>query len=209
MLVVHPSSTCDVCLEPYNWTTPRNAPHAIQCGHIFCQQCLENLHPSVCPLCRKSFGSVKKLHVDRLTDVQHGSTVEEDEADLLHRIALHFADGTEVDRAEAIIRYVYEWMAVHPENLSASRTLRTATTALHNYKSLQQKSEGYQRDIRQISENYMNLERNAKADRDRTKKVEEGLLVKVEELEAQIEAYGLCVVFNRSVSDTELSSGFN
>lgn len=40
MLVVHPSSQCDVCLDPYNWSTPAKAPHAIQCGHIFCYECV-------------------------------------------------------------------------------------------------------------------------------------------------------------------------
>lgn len=40
MLVVHPSSQCDVCLDAYNWSTPAKAPHAIQCGHIFCYECV-------------------------------------------------------------------------------------------------------------------------------------------------------------------------
>ncbi len=38
MLVVHPSSQCDVCLDPYTWTLPAKTPHAIQCGHIFCYE---------------------------------------------------------------------------------------------------------------------------------------------------------------------------
>ncbi|KAG1720175.1 hypothetical protein EDB19DRAFT_1778535, partial [Suillus lakei] len=37
MLVVHPASCCDVCLDPYSISSePTNSPHAITCGHIFC-----------------------------------------------------------------------------------------------------------------------------------------------------------------------------
>ena len=36
MLVVGPDSTCDVCLESY--TNGANVPHAITCGHVFCQK---------------------------------------------------------------------------------------------------------------------------------------------------------------------------
>ena len=42
MLVVHPSSQCDVCLDAYTWSTPAKSPHAIQCGHIFCYECVSN-----------------------------------------------------------------------------------------------------------------------------------------------------------------------
>ena len=45
MLVVHPSSQCDVCLDAYTWSTPAKSPHAIQCGHIFCY---EYVSPSSC-----------------------------------------------------------------------------------------------------------------------------------------------------------------
>ena len=37
MLVLHPNSRCDVCLEGYHG--PRD-PIAISCGHIFCQWCV-------------------------------------------------------------------------------------------------------------------------------------------------------------------------
>ncbi|KAF9044231.1 hypothetical protein BJ165DRAFT_1327778, partial [Panaeolus papilionaceus] len=67
MLVVHPSSRCDVCLVEYNWETSGNQPYAIACGHIFCRTCLFALTPPLCPLCRKPFlpPKIKKLHVDR------------------------------------------------------------------------------------------------------------------------------------------------
>ena len=47
MLVVHPASLCDVCLDPYNISSePANSPHVIACGHIFCLTCvLPTGHP--------------------------------------------------------------------------------------------------------------------------------------------------------------------
>ncbi|CAL1710963.1 unnamed protein product [Somion occarium] len=67
MLIVHPSSVCDVCLEPYGWEEQARTPHAIPCGHIFCYSCLQLTTPSNCPLCRKAFlpQRIKKIHVDR------------------------------------------------------------------------------------------------------------------------------------------------
>ncbi|EDR11660.1 uncharacterized protein LACBIDRAFT_314104 [Laccaria bicolor S238N-H82] len=35
MLVVHSSSSCDICLGAYDWDIPTQAPHTIPCGHIF------------------------------------------------------------------------------------------------------------------------------------------------------------------------------
>ena len=37
MLIVHASSSCDICLEDYDWDIPTQTPHAIPCGHIFCK----------------------------------------------------------------------------------------------------------------------------------------------------------------------------
>ena len=83
MLQVHPDSTCDVCLDPYNFSNNAKTPHAIGCGHVFClewvakghspsnadtpRRCLAHLnHPTSCPLCRKTFlrDRIKKLHID-------------------------------------------------------------------------------------------------------------------------------------------------
>lgn len=36
-LIIHPSSCCDVCLEPLTYDEPR-PPFAIPCGHIFCRE---------------------------------------------------------------------------------------------------------------------------------------------------------------------------
>ncbi|TFK50337.1 hypothetical protein OE88DRAFT_240660 [Heliocybe sulcata] len=65
MLVVHPNSTCDVCLEGY--TSGSNVPHSISCGHVFCLRCLQSLTRLICPLCRTTFDpiEIRKLHIDK------------------------------------------------------------------------------------------------------------------------------------------------
>ena len=40
MLVLHPSSRCDVCMDAYTFQTIAETPHAIPCGHIFCRPCV-------------------------------------------------------------------------------------------------------------------------------------------------------------------------
>ncbi|KAI0685364.1 hypothetical protein BC835DRAFT_526699 [Cytidiella melzeri] len=63
MIVLHPNSACDVCLEGYGAS---NSPYSIACGHIFCLRCLRSLTKQSCPLCRTGFHGhdVRKLHVD-------------------------------------------------------------------------------------------------------------------------------------------------
>lgn len=85
-LVIHPSSCCDICLDPYS-NSSATSPHAIECGHIFCLgcvnlgqlaprnniylvlshilRCLHSLNQNICPLCREPFDPdrAKKLHV--------------------------------------------------------------------------------------------------------------------------------------------------
>ncbi|KAJ7071206.1 hypothetical protein C8F01DRAFT_1109541 [Mycena amicta] len=60
--VIHPTTYCDVCLEAYT----NSAPYAIPCGHIFCENCLRNVEPSNCPLCRRPFAEdrKKRLYVE-------------------------------------------------------------------------------------------------------------------------------------------------
>ncbi|EDR09933.1 uncharacterized protein LACBIDRAFT_325830 [Laccaria bicolor S238N-H82] len=65
MLIVHASSSCDICLDAYDWDTPTQMPHAIPCGHIFCK---------TCPFCRNQFvaNRIVKLHVDRPATLEQG-----------------------------------------------------------------------------------------------------------------------------------------
>jgi hypothetical protein len=36
MLVLHPSSSCDICMEDYELDSLAKTPHVIDCGHILC-----------------------------------------------------------------------------------------------------------------------------------------------------------------------------
>ena len=134
MLVVHPASLCDVCLDPYIISEPANSPHAIACGHIFCltcvlpcrtpqfavntlsvSRCLRNLSPSACPLCRKAFqpDRVKKLHVAGPPELDGAAEemIEAEAAQLLQRVSL--ASGEDVPDVEIIdvITEVEEWLS--------------------------------------------------------------------------------------------------
>lgn len=84
MLSLGSGSVCDVCLEPFGRN--QKAPCSIQCGHVFCVECVHSLidHGTAahsillsysclnhiarptCPLCRVHFEarSVIKLHID-------------------------------------------------------------------------------------------------------------------------------------------------
>jgi len=93
MLVLHPSSACDICYDTYGQENPAST---IPCGHIFCYRCVRRLglllkheafplirfrlcprihrcisvcRPSVCPLCRKKFSS---SHVTKLRTADVG-----------------------------------------------------------------------------------------------------------------------------------------
>ncbi|KAK0443117.1 uncharacterized protein EV420DRAFT_1278094 [Desarmillaria tabescens] len=72
MLCLGSGSTCDVCLEPFGNDT--KAPCSIECGHVFCLNCLNQITRLKCPLCRSRFepqGFVK-LHID-VDDVRSSS----------------------------------------------------------------------------------------------------------------------------------------
>ncbi|KAJ4474277.1 hypothetical protein J3R30DRAFT_653268 [Lentinula aciculospora] len=84
MLIVHPSSCCDVCLDPYSWQeeTTLKEPYAIQC--------LERTATATCPLCRKRFNrdSIKKLHMD--------APPGDDDSAIIQKLILAWDDEVEV-----------------------------------------------------------------------------------------------------------------
>lgn len=143
MLIVHPSSTCDICLDGYNWTTPANAPHAIACGHVFCLRCVEQLRdirlllrkcirclrllsPSTCPLCRKAFqpDRIKKLHVDRLaTGNDDDDRTQAEEFELIQHVALFFGENTPDEDVNTVLGEVHDWLALQGDNPSSVSVL--------------------------------------------------------------------------------------
>lgn len=131
MLVLHPSSRCDVCLDSYLCSSADTTPTAIACGHIFCRTCLASLHPSTCPLCRKPFAPdrAKRLHVDKPPPSQDGAGGGEGEgaraeADtLLQQIALVSGEHTPAEDARQIVAGVEQWLAVQPADPNLVRFL--------------------------------------------------------------------------------------
>ncbi|EIW55723.1 uncharacterized protein TRAVEDRAFT_129815 [Trametes versicolor FP-101664 SS1] len=114
MLLVHPSSQCDVCLDPYTWNTAAKSPHAIQCGHVFCLDCLRSVHPTNCPLCRKGFNPerIKKLHVDKVNGDGSGPAgAKLEEYEFFRRIAVLFDHRSEPEEINALVEEVNAWVA--------------------------------------------------------------------------------------------------
>ncbi|KAG1838594.1 hypothetical protein DFJ58DRAFT_813836 [Suillus subalutaceus] len=136
MLVVHPSSCCDICLDPYSTSDLATSPHAIaECGHIFCFRCLHSLNTNTCPLCREVFDPdrVKKLHIGNPSDQENaeGDNAEQgvvyDHANLLlHRMSLVSGEGIpEVDVAE-VVSEVQEWLQSQPDDSNSVSPFHSA-----------------------------------------------------------------------------------
>ncbi|TFK36277.1 hypothetical protein BDQ12DRAFT_654772, partial [Crucibulum laeve] len=140
MLVVHPSSCCDICLDPYSWETPECTPHAIPCGHIFCRRCLSHVDPPTCPLCRKAYTSerFKKLHVDRPDEV-----VDPTEVTLLQKFVLKW-DGPEDELAE-VTSEVNSWLS----DTADDTPLKKARDVLSRYQRIRTKLEQERRKFQQ------------------------------------------------------------
>ncbi|KII85514.1 hypothetical protein PLICRDRAFT_319062 [Plicaturopsis crispa FD-325 SS-3] len=137
-LLIHPTSTCDVCLEPYSWSTQAQTPHAIACGHVFCLNCLQNLRQPVCPLCRKSFqpDRAKRLHVDKFTGESDADTIDQDVFALMQRIALVSGEHQPEEQVTETIRDVEGWLNTQPGGSSPTsiRTLSASIDALRRYR---------------------------------------------------------------------------
>lgn len=148
MLVVGPNSTCDVCLECY--TNGVNIPHAISCGHVFCQKCLEHLVQNKCPLCRIHFDplEVRRLHVDRDPNVK--ATIEEESAQcpfptpvaddeaqrLLNEITRIVKEGAKINE---IRRVIDECRTYYKSQGDQYTPVRVSCLLLHNLAESQRK----------------------------------------------------------------------
>lgn len=148
MLVVGPNSTCDVCLECY--TNGVNIPHAISCGHVFCQKCLEHLVQNKCPLCRIHFDplEVRRLHVDRDPNVK--ATIEEEPAQcsfptpvadeeaqrLLNEITRIVKEGAKINE---IRRVIDECRTYYKSQGDQYTPVRVSCLLLHNLAESQRK----------------------------------------------------------------------
>ena len=75
-------------------------------------------HPSLCPLCRKTFSPerIKKLHIDRYVP---NDSIEPDETpqinDFLQRIALVSGEDMQEDSVADVLSEVSRWLATRSE----------------------------------------------------------------------------------------------
>ncbi|KAH0828716.1 hypothetical protein J3R83DRAFT_3124 [Lanmaoa asiatica] len=147
MLVVGQNSTCDICLECY--TSGANVPHAITCGHVFCQKCLEHLMQQKCPLCRERFSprDVRKLHVDRdpstgtieppSESVVVAPQIDDESQRLLDDIARIVKEGGKVHEIRRVIDECRAYYKSQPGNQYTP--VRVSCLLLHNLLEAQRK----------------------------------------------------------------------
>ncbi|EDR09934.1 uncharacterized protein LACBIDRAFT_325831 [Laccaria bicolor S238N-H82] len=123
MLIVHASSSCDICLDAYDWDTPTQLPHAIPCGHIFCKTLvpLQLKGHNLCPFCRKPFvaSRIVKLHVDRPATVSEEGI---EDVELLQRLGAEEAKR-QVELEAAVEQSKQRERALR-ESLERARQLR-------------------------------------------------------------------------------------
>jgi hypothetical protein len=187
MLVVHPASLCDVCLDPYIISEPANSPHAIACGHIFCLTCLRNLSPSACPLCRKAFqpDRVKKLHVAGPPELDGAAEemIEAEAAQLLQRVVLASSEDVPDVEIIEVVTKVEEWFSNNSADDNSHRPLRAALAALQRHKALQESNERDHAEYRRVRRELKAYRRNAHQDSKTSRAVEESLLGRIDEIE--------------------------
>lgn len=180
MFVLHPSSRCDVCLEPFDWETDM-APYAIPCGHVFCKTCLESVTPPKCPMCRKNFSLnvMKKLHVDRPEGVE-----DPRESDLLHRVVMVF-DAGEEQRLE-LMAEIDTWLA--NKQPDAAQPLRKAREAVDKYREFKEMGIEGKREVSLLKRDLREKERVMEAEKERTAAIEMNLIERSRELQSQVDA---------------------
>lgn len=199
-LVIHPSSCCDICLDPYSNSSDRaNSPHAIECGHIFCLGCLHSLNTETCPLCREPFDPdrAKKLHVGNSPrqesaeqpgdDAERGiveqGVVHDHAGFLLHRMSLVSGEGTpEVEVAE-VVSEVQEWLQSQPDDLNSNIPLRAALDSLQRYKALQHESEREKAECRRLRDQLRNSTLTTDEGSRTSRAMQDSLLSRIEEME--------------------------
>ncbi|KZT25970.1 hypothetical protein NEOLEDRAFT_1133046 [Neolentinus lepideus HHB14362 ss-1] len=195
MLIVHPLSRCDVCLDEYSFATPQHTPHAIPCGHVFCKPCLGRLSPLMCPLCRKSFRGTEigRLIVDRVSPDENGlipgtprmrfSQTEMEEIELLQRLAL--ASGEDTPEAELSEVIVEAELWLESRNPSTNRVLRRALTSLRRSKRKEAELVNQKRAYSNLKSSYRSLRHRSEHESDMAKAVEENLLAELQNNESQ------------------------
>ncbi|KAG7440773.1 uncharacterized protein BT62DRAFT_909837 [Guyanagaster necrorhizus] len=109
MLLIHSSSSCDICFEPFQFVDGTDlVPHSLPCGHVFCRTCLMSIPncARICPFCRKSFEllEIRKLHLAPVEE-----TDKDREAALLEKFVLA-AEPEDPSELESIMAEVDAWL---------------------------------------------------------------------------------------------------
>ncbi|EMD36450.1 hypothetical protein CERSUDRAFT_84613 [Gelatoporia subvermispora B] len=152
MLVIHPESLCDVCLERYDSTN--HIPHSISCGHVFCLGCLQLLERHRCPLCRSSFEAtdVRRLHVDgaprNIADCTQAQL-------FLRHITKVVKEGALASDVRALIQDVRLWLQTQPSDEHSE--LRSSYLLLYRYTELQYLSGEQQRELQELEQSNVSL----------------------------------------------------
>jgi len=138
MLVLHPSSSCDICMEDYELDNLAKCPHAIDCGHILCltfvfisinkdishktePRCILALEAGVCPLCRNKFQrqTVRELFIDNAPD-STPHMADTHASFLLEQLALVSEADSSPDEVLAVMSEVKDWLSKQPRADSTS-----------------------------------------------------------------------------------------
>lgn len=189
MLVIHPASCCDICLDPYSIPSgPAHSPHAIACGHIFCLTCLRSLSLSACPLCREPFKleRVQKLY---LAYPSERDSVEQDPTDdrhaglLLHHMSLVSSEDTSDAEVAKVVTEVQEWLKAQSGDPNSHIPLRAALASLQRIKVLQDQSEREKAECSRLREKLRTHKLYADLDSRISRVVEEGLLSRIQKIE--------------------------
>lgn len=200
MLVIHPSSCCDICLDPYSNSSDRvHSPHAIECGHIFCLGCLRSLNKNTCPLCRDLFDPdrAKKLHVgdpprqesaeqpgdDPERGIVKQGVVHDHAGFLLHRMSLVSGEGTPEVEVAVVVSEVHEWLQSQPDDLNSNMPLRAALDSLQRYKALQLESERESAECRRLRDQLRNSTLTTDEGSRTSRAMQDSLLSRIEEME--------------------------
>lgn len=121
MLSIAPASMCDVCLDSFG--PGDKTPCSIQCGHVFCEACLNNINRGSCPLCRTHFDqrAIVKLHVDldgsSSDSLSSGASARQEARRLQMAIASIANEGTTEPRLRQLIAEATAFLATQPREL--------------------------------------------------------------------------------------------
>ncbi|KAI0323349.1 hypothetical protein GY45DRAFT_1376390 [Cubamyces sp. BRFM 1775] len=226
MLVLHPNSQCDVCLDYY---TANREPHAIGCGHVFCQRCLQSLIRPSCPLCRTAFqfSEVRRLHVDKATlppATPQSSPPDLDSADRARQFQTQLTriirGGATASDMSVVQSELKPWLSTQrPEDHADLRATYTLLYQFTKHKQaladVEQKctilEEQLENERQHAAADYEALEKQASEEREALlaaqNSLEEGnarLLKECEELRAKVCNYAFCNEFSdecRRLSD--------